>query len=639
MDIKEVWERLSSEISGEQAKKIAEEIFQFDHYFTFSNFRKSAQYCKKKMEEFGLEKVELSEFKADGRTCYDHNWRVPQAWEVEEARLEILAPEREKLADWEENPHSLAMYSAPFEGECDVVPLEEGRDLKGKIAFTSSRIIKVYTELVERGAIGVISDYMDEFLERRRDELPDAIQWENATRGLGEKGLFGFMLSPKRGDYLRSLIKKGKVKVKVKVKTKLYEGKFYAVTGIIPGERGEEVLGIGHLFEPGAHDNASGCALLLEIARSIKRLIEEGKLPPLRRSLRILLSWEIDGTLAWVKENPDKISGIIAGLNLDMVGGDQDKDKGILRLHPVPSAHPSFTNVLIEDLMRKLSPYLRWGIYGSNGGDALISDPLIGIPTPAIWQCPEKFYHTSEDTPNKLSSFTFEEMGKVGGTYLYFLATAGYEETLRLANQVYRKGIEELLKVSQRIIEESKRRGTLYEEVMEKRFDFFYRLQKETLRSLWRLSQEEKLKFYEEKLEKRWKEKIEDEKERVKEFLDLLKVKKEKLKEEKEKEELERFIPQRLSFASPNEMVIWRNLPSIEEMRRYEKLKEESKFSIRQALFWCDGKRNLREVLEILEIEGEEMIDPKHFLAYFRFLEEHGWIKLERVRRNGRRIP
>ncbi len=630
MGIDEIWEELTLEISGEYAKKLATGINHFDRDFTFSNFRKSAEYCKKKMEEFGMEEVELIEFKADGKTCYDHNWRVPRAWDVEEAGLEILTPERRKLADWKENPHSLAMYSSPFEGEAEVVILEDSKDLGGKIAFTSRRIVKVYEELIEKGAIGVISDYMDELPERRKWELPEAIQWENAARGLGEKGLFGFMLSPRKGEYLRSLIKKEKVKAKVKVRTKLYEGKMYAVTGVIPGESKEEILGIGHLFEPGAHDNASGSALLMEIARSIRKLIEERKLPPLKRGIRILLTWEIDGTLAWVKENHDKVSRIIAGLNLDMVGGDQGKDKGILRLHQVPYSNPSCTNVLIKNLMKRLSSYLRWGVYGSNGGDALISDPLIGIPTPAIWQCPEKFYHTSEDTPDKLSSFTFEEMGKVGGTFLYFLATAGYEETLKLANEVYIRGIEELLKVSQKIVEGVKRNVVLYEEEMEKEFNFFYSLQEKNLKSLLTLSHERKLVFYIEKLEEKLSKKVEEEKERVRELLDLLKVEKEDAKMEKGRDKLKEFIPERLSFASPNEMVIWRNLPSIEEMKKYRKMQEESRFSIRQALFWCDGKKSLREILELLEIEGEKNINSQKFLEYFQFLEKYGWIKLSK---------
>jgi hypothetical protein len=46
------------------------------------------------------------------------------------------------------------------------------------------------------------------------------------------------------------------------------------------------------------------------------------------------------------------------------------------------------------------------------------------------------------------------------------------------------------------------------------------------------------------------------------------------------------------------------------------------------ALYWCDGKRNLAEVIRLTELEmGPQQFD---FLGYFRFLERHGYVDFVR---------
>ena len=43
------------------------------------------------------------------------------------------------------------------------------------------------------------------------------------------------------------------------------------------------------------------------------------------------------------------------------------------------------------------------------------------------------------------------------------------------------------------------------------------------------------------------------------------------------------------------------------------------------ALYWCDGKRNLAEVIRLTELEmGPQQFD---FVGYFKFLEKHGYVE------------
>lgn len=44
------------------------------------------------------------------------------------------------------------------------------------------------------------------------------------------------------------------------------------------------------------------------------------------------------------------------------------------------------------------------------------------------------------------------------------------------------------------------------------------------------------------------------------------------------------------------------------------------------ALYWCDGKRSLAEVIRLTELEmGPQQLD---FVGYFKFLEKHGYVEL-----------
>jgi hypothetical protein len=44
------------------------------------------------------------------------------------------------------------------------------------------------------------------------------------------------------------------------------------------------------------------------------------------------------------------------------------------------------------------------------------------------------------------------------------------------------------------------------------------------------------------------------------------------------------------------------------------------------ALYWCDGRRNLAEVIRLTRLEaGPVQFD---FVGYFRFLERHGYVEI-----------
>lgn len=129
-------------------------------------------------------------------------------------------------------------------------------------------------------------------------------------------------------------------RLKVYIKPEFHEYEFWGVTwknvlATIPGRvyPDEIVIICAHLdsksdkrlvYAPGADDNASGCAAILELARILSKYSFE-------RSIRFIFfsreesGWE--GSAAYLKSIDRNKEKIVAAINLDMIAyGDDDED-------------------------------------------------------------------------------------------------------------------------------------------------------------------------------------------------------------------------------------------------------------------------------------------------------------------------
>ncbi|RME34310.1 MAG: DUF4910 domain-containing protein, partial [Thermoflexia bacterium] len=242
--------------------------------------------------------------------------------------------------------------------------------------------------------------------------------------------------------------------------TSLYDGSLEVVEAFIPGESDEEILLVAHLChpQPSANDNASGAAALLEAACAIAALIARGELSPPRRTIRFLWVPEITGALAWLAANEGHIPRLVAGLNLDMVGQDQEQCGSSLLVESPPHALSSFAGVLLACLRALLLPEVKTfgGVgryplfrtadvpFGGGSDHAVFSDRSVGVPMPMLGQWPDRFYHTSADTPNRVDPKMLGRVAALSGLYAYWLAQAGEREALWLARELsarFRRGV------------------------------------------------------------------------------------------------------------------------------------------------------------------------------------------------------
>ncbi|NIW11051.1 MAG: DUF4910 domain-containing protein, partial [Gammaproteobacteria bacterium] len=164
----------------------------------------------------------------------------------------------------------------------------------------------------KRGAAGVITDTLTYEIKNFREsiDLPDAHAYQAIwpTKEELNKVTFGFSITKRQGNQLRALLKQKKtVTLKAIVDAKLFPGKLDIITATIKGKTkpNQEIFLIAHLChpKPSANDNASGSGLLLEIARTIIALIQKGKIPQPKRTIRFFWVPEIYGTIAYLHKH------------------------------------------------------------------------------------------------------------------------------------------------------------------------------------------------------------------------------------------------------------------------------------------------------------------------------------------------
>ena len=110
---------------------------------------------------------------------------------------------------------------------------------------------------------------------------------------------------------------------------------------------------VAHVQEPGASDNASGCATLYALARALNESIASGALPPPERTLTFIWGDEVNGSREWLRAHPDDAASVRYMFALDMTGEDTRKTGGTFLIEK--QADPSAV------WSRPSDPHSEWG--------------------------------------------------------------------------------------------------------------------------------------------------------------------------------------------------------------------------------------------------------------------------------------
>jgi len=673
---KEMQKTISEEYSGLRAKQYVAQISAYHRIQASPGFRAAARSCQELLAAFGVQ-AEVLAFPADEKTSY---WAAPmfQEWEATEATLHLIEPadKATKLADAHEIRCSLIQRSiAADDVECEVVLLEdgeeeseyEGLELQGKVVLTKGDLDRVRELAVDRhGAAGILFDGMRELPQvRQRIDMPDVIEYKSFWwRQPGQKKCFGFVLSPRQGDDLRKLIRaqaqdgKPPIRVRAKVVSRLYDGQIEVVSALIPGETDEEVVVVAHLChpQPSANDNASGSAAGLELARTLQHLIEGGQLPRPRRSIRLLLVPEMTGTYAYLATYEERIPKMVGGINLDMVGQNQDLCGSVFIVEHTPAALPSFAGDLLERLREEWIdgaqnpggsasyPLFRHTVTPFSGGSDhyILSDPSVGIPTPMLIQWPDKFWHTSEDTLEKVDPHMLGMLGALATTYTYFVASAGPREAAWLGREMMARFRARLARSVQdgltaALATENGEELAQAAVGMERKVQFAADRQREAIDSLLRLAPQEKQLIADlcQEVDRAASQELDLGRQALlgqARHLGLEEIPRPPAREPDEwEQQAQAMVPSRLfrGPVSPHLHTHRLTAQEREKARAWQKEHLRLYYALSTvANYWVDGKRTVADITDLVELETDKR-NVELLVKHFRLLDRLGLMALQ----------
>ncbi|MFC2097547.1 M28 family peptidase [Bacteroidota bacterium] len=458
-------ELILNEFSGEAALRHVEILSidrdrQADEY---ENMFFEAKYISDMAKQYGLSEVKV-DFVPSGET-----------WDVEEADLWLIEPVRKKIAGMHIIPEAIASGSKNTDVETEVVFVGSGRnayeglDVKGKIVIGNSSVGGLYSQAVgQHGAVGALGTGSAGVNSNYVGYSEDQIGWQS-IRGGGDSG-FGFVLSKRQFEEIRRYLERGqKVVMRAHIKSKMYPYRMNINSAAILGtdpNAGEFIM-VSHSFErlatPGANDNCSGVATMLEIARTLNRLIEDGDLPRPKRTIRFLWVPEISGSRAFMYKYPELEDKLLAAMNFDMSGADLELTDSYLRMKTNPDSHASYMDNLIENLLLYVDQTDIRTQWGNNSPFNYRMVPYIsgsdhtifhagGIPAMQFNHWTDNFYHSSEDRSKYVDPTELKRCGFVAAAGFYYMAIAGEKEAGELAWESSAGGDKWMAEVSRQSI-------------------------------------------------------------------------------------------------------------------------------------------------------------------------------------------
>src|SRR5579871_5130062 len=452
---------LSQELSGEIAKRNLEGITRFHRQRGSQGFHSAAEIILERARAYGLSDATILRFPADGKIYYGTQ-RSRQPWDAEFAELWELVNGQPaiKISSYEAEPVTLAEDSESADVAATLIDIGNGtnesdytgKDVKGQIVLAAAQPSAVQDIAVGRfGAAGIIS-YAQNQKTAWYGEDENLIRWGHLATFSPNK-TFAFMFSLRTArEYQARLAAGEKIQLHATVKAGQHPGFTELVTATIPGAdpklKNEEIAFSCHLDHqrPGANNNASGCVTILEVARTLQKLISEGKLDRPARTLRFIWPPEIEGTLTLLNAKPEFAQRIKAVIHMDMVGGNQNT-KSVFHVTRGPMSLPSFVydvawafGNFVNEQSYNFAAGLpaRYSLVAPEGGkepllalDApytmgsdhdVYQDSSFRIPAIYLNDWPDRYIHTNMDSSANIDPTKLKRAAFIGAASGYFLA-------------------------------------------------------------------------------------------------------------------------------------------------------------------------------------------------------------------------
>jgi len=410
---------------------------------------------------------------------------IENAWEPNDASLSVVTPERGELIDYESAPACIAWSSSPTDGpeEFELVDVGTGedpadfgdRDVEGKAVFvrgTQRRPAwwEAAENALEAGARGIVTDYMLYQTPgiREPDLVPEAAQLLRLRPSelFVDEDIWAFSIPHEASKRLQTYLEEGTVTVEADVDVEVFDSDLPYVEATIPGTESPDdtILFCGHAsgIKPGANC-AEGTGLIVELARALQSLVDEGTVEP-KRSITFIVGCEGPVSEHYLETNPDAAEDVVTTLTYCSTGHDQGETESTLLLSSSPDSVPHFTNDYLAELVEVSPKEADW--IGKEGGQEL---PLVsltqhyytpwsdntrfaaaGIPAPLFMSWPDRCFHSQLLTEDVIDARALRRSALVSGVAALELATADDTTAESIARVVAGRSIDRLRRLGSR---------------------------------------------------------------------------------------------------------------------------------------------------------------------------------------------
>ncbi len=304
----------------------------------------------------------------------------------------------------------------------------EGLDVAGKIVvlieeglgFTHFWLGPYSKLAAEHGAVGMVVIHPFPWPYRMSMEAGNI----NIAQRFVDRQVPAVCISALDGLKLMRHLGEGKTRAYLRVDSSIYDVDTVILSGVVEGSRwpDERIAVIGHRdcgYPVGANDNGSAMGCLLELARVFSQR------RPLR-SLEFICSAAEEGSApgAWhfVQANKGRLPNMKAVINMDMFGtggrlnlveGGQWNDSGPIEFSP-------WLMEALEQAADDLGYYVGRMTASSTSEETRFI--LEGVPGAWFWKPDDMYYHSAQDTPDKIDANSLKAVADITAIAIWRLA-------------------------------------------------------------------------------------------------------------------------------------------------------------------------------------------------------------------------
>jgi hypothetical protein len=475
---RELIEKFAGEVSGKIAFEHIRDLSVLCRWYGSDDMIEAAELVKAKAQRYGLADVRIEKFNVDADTYY-YMQKPWYAWNCSSGELRMVEPRNKLITSYDANGPCVLVNSRNADIKTEVVYVGngtsakdyEGKDVRGKIVLADGNPWDVSKQAIfEHEAAGVIVSWMLGIAGSHSTEIYQTriAPWNQDKTKLST---FGFFLSTNQGRILLQELKIGeKVVVHAKVKAEVRVPGFHpGVVATIPGTTypDEEIIFTAHLDHPrpGAHDNNSGCAVLMETARTIKSLVDQGLIEPPKRTLRFYWTPHVWGVDMLFHTFPERTAKTIANINIDCVGLNQTKFSSGFTVTKAPFTRASFLDDIVVNILNYIILsnnnhmgqlahdtmmvdhdgtrnvfYGRVVPYVDYSDHVFFSSGNVGIPAVTFIDLPFGSHHSQNDELDLIDPTQLKRISFLAAVASYCIASAGPEDSYTIIDEIYHNG-------------------------------------------------------------------------------------------------------------------------------------------------------------------------------------------------------